>query len=108
MPLQAAGVSPSQVTYATLCKGFALQGDLEGVAAIEKQSEGGALADADYLEVVEALCDGGHKVGTREGGRVARGSEPGSKQYTWRQAWCYPRKIDIRAEEGQTCEKLGT
>ena len=58
-----ADVAPNALTYATLCKGFALQGDMEGVASAEKMcSEGGmALDDGDYLEVIEALCDGGHK-----------------------------------------------
>ena len=58
-----ADVAPNSLTYATLCKGFALQGDMEGVASAEKMcSEGGmALGDGDYLEVIEALCDGGHK-----------------------------------------------
>ena len=56
-------VAPNALTFATLCKGFALQGDMEGVAAAEKMcaEAGMALGDGDYIEVVEALCDGGHK-----------------------------------------------
>ena len=40
-----------------------IQGDMEGVASAEKMSAecGMALGDGDYLEVIEALCDGGHK-----------------------------------------------
>jgi hypothetical protein len=61
--LDSMDVEPNVMTYATLCRGHALQGDVDGMERAIKicTAKGMKLTSSDYLDMVEAMCEGGHK-----------------------------------------------